>query len=142
MQSAQYLNCDSLRPHRLQHIRLPCPSPTPRVCSNSCPLNRWCNPTISSSVIPFSSCLESVLHIKWPKHWNFSFSPSNEYLGLISFRIDWSDLLAVQGTLKSLLQHHSSKVSIIQYLVFFMVQLTSIHDSWKNHNFEYMDLCW
>ena len=89
-------------------------------CSNSCPLSRWCHPTISSSVIPFSSCLqsfpasrsfhyESVLHIRWPKYWSFSFSisPSNEYSGLISFRIDWFDLLTIQGTLKTLLQHHS-----------------------------------
>ena len=97
-----------------------CPSPTPRACSNSCPLSRRCHPTISSSVVPFSSCLqsfpasgsnESVLHIRWPKYWSFSFSinPSNEYSGLISFRIDWFDLFAVQGTLKSLLKHHSSK---------------------------------
>ena len=98
-----------LQPRRLQHVRLPCPSPTPRACSNSCPLSRWCHPTISSSsVIPFSSCLqsfpsirvfsnESVLHIKWPKYWSFSFSisPFNKYSGLISFRMDWFDLLSV-----------------------------------------------
>ena len=105
----------SLQPHGVQHARLPCPSPTPRAYSNSCPLKRWCHPTISSSVIPFSSRVqsfpesvsfqESVLHIKWPKYWSFSFSisPSNEYSGLISFRMDWLNLLAVQGTLKSLL---------------------------------------
>ena len=71
------------------------------------------------------SC-ESVLHIRWPKYWSFSFSisPADEYSGLISFRIDWLDLLAVQGTLKSLLQHHSTKVSILQCSVFFMVQLS------------------
>ena len=108
---------NSLRPHGLQHAGLPCPSPTPRAYSNSCPLSRWCHPTLSSSVVPFSSHLQSfpasgsVLHIRWPKYWSFSFSisSSNEYSGLISFRIDWLDLLAVQGTLKSLLQHHSSK---------------------------------
>ena len=113
---------DSLRPHGLQHARLPCPSPTPRAYSNSCPLSRCCHPTISSSVVPFS-CLqsfpsirvfssESVLCIRWPKYWGFSFSisPSTEYSGLISFRIEWFDL-AVQGTLKSLLQQHSSKAS-------------------------------
>ena len=112
----------SLRPHGLQHTSLPCPSPTPRVHPNPCPLSQWCHPTISSSVVPFSSCLrsipsirvfsnESVLHIRWPKYWSFSFSisPSNEHPGLVSFRMDWLDLLAVQGTLKSLLQHHSSK---------------------------------
>ena len=87
---------DSFRPHGLQHTRPPCPSPTPRVYSNSCPLSRGCYPTISSSVVPFSSCLqsfpasestnESALRIRWPKYWSFSFniSPSNEYSGLIS----------------------------------------------------------
>ena len=123
-----YLYCcsvmsHSLQPHGLQPARLPCPSPTARACSNSCPLG--CHPTISSSVIPsppasvfpsirvFSS--ESALRIRWPKDWSFSFriSPSNEYSGLISFRIDWIDHLSVQGTLKSLLQHHGSKASIL-----------------------------
>ena len=108
--------------HGLQRTRLPCPSLTPGACSNSCPSNWWYHPTISSCVVPYSSCLqslpsirvfssESVVRIKWPKYWSFSFSisPSNEYSGLISFRMDWLDLLAVQGILKSLLQHHSSK---------------------------------
>ena len=129
---------DSLWPHELQDGRLPCPSPTPGVYPNSSPLSRWCHPTISScrplilppSIIPsirgFSN--ESVLRIRWPKYWSFSFSfsisPSNEYSGLISFRIDWLDLLAVQGTLKSLLQHHSSKASILQHSAFFIVQLS------------------
>ena len=127
---------DSLRPHGLQHARPPCPSPTPGACSNSYPSSWWCHPTISSSVIPFFSCLqscpasvfsnESVLHIRWPKYWSFSFSisPSSEYSGLISFRMDWLDLLTVQGTLKSLLQHHSSKVSVLQCSAFFTVQLS------------------
>ena len=86
----------------------------------------------------------SVLCIRWPKCWSFSFSisPSNEYSGLISFRMDWWDLLAVQGTLKSLLQHHRSKASILQCSAFFIVQLASIYDYWKNHNFDKMDLCW
>ena len=113
---------DSLWPHGLQHTRLPCSSPTPGVYSNSCPLSWWCHSNISSSVIPFSSHLqsfprirvfsnESVLCSRWPKYWSFSLSisPSNEYSGLISFRIDWFGLPAIQGTLKSLLQHHSSK---------------------------------
>ena len=124
---------DSLWAHGLQHARPPCPSPTPGVYSNSYPLSRWCHPTISSSVIPFSSSLQSfpasgfsngsVLHIRWPKYWSFSsnISPSNEYSGLISFRIDWLDLLAVQGTLKNLLQHHRSRTSILQCLTFFIV---------------------
>ena len=128
---------DSLWPHGLQRVRLPCPSPTSRAYSNSYPLSCWCHLTISSSIIPFSSCPpilprirffseESVLHIRWPKYWSFSFSisPSNEYSGLISFRMDWLDLLAVQGTLKSLLQHHSSKASILWCSASFRVQLS------------------
>ena len=126
---------DSLWPHGLQLTRLPCPSPSPSVCLNSCPLSQWYHPTISSSIIPFSFNLqsflasgsfpESILCIRWPKYWNFSFSisPSKEYLGLISYRIDWFDLLAVQGTPKSLLQH-SSKASILRHSAFFMVQLS------------------
>ena len=118
---------NSLRRHGLQHTRLPCPSPTPGIYSNSCPLSQWCHPTISSPVCPlllppsiFPSIRifpnESILRIRWPKYWSFSFSisPSNEYSGLIPFRMDWLDLLAVQGTLKSLLQHHSSKASILR----------------------------
>ena len=106
---------DSLRPHGLLHARPPCPSPTPGVYSNSCPLSQWCHPTISSSVVPFSSCLQSVSASgsfsisQFFKSggqsigvFSFSVSPSNEYSGLISFRTDWLNLLAVQGTLKSL----------------------------------------
>ena len=94
-----------------------------------------------SSIRVFSS--ELALCIRWPKYWSFSFStsPSNEYSGLISFRIDWLDLLAVQGTLKSLLQHHSLKASILWCSAFFMVQLSSIHDYWNNNSFVYTDLC-
>ena len=125
----------SLRPHGLLHTRLPCPSPTSRACSGSCPSSRWCLPTTSSSVMPFSSCLQSFtaagsfpmsqFFIRWSKYWSFSFSisPSNEYSGLISFRIDWLDLLAVHGSLKSLLQHHSAKASILWHSAFSMVQL-------------------
>ena len=117
---------------RSQHAWTPCPSPTPAVYSNPCPLSQRCHPTISSFVIPISSLQScpaagsfqmSVLCIKWPKHWSFSISPSNEYSGLIFFRTDWLDVLAVQGTLKSLLQHDSSKVSVLQSSVFFTVQL-------------------
>ena len=98
-------------------------------------------PSIFPSIKVFSN--ESALCIRWPKYWSFSFSisPSNEYSRLI-FRTDWFDLLAVQGTLKNLLQHHSSKASILQCSAFFIVQLTSIHDYWKNHSFDKMDLCW
>ena len=121
----------------MQHSRHACPSSTPRACSNSCPTSRWCHPTIFFPVFSFSSWLqsfpewgsfssESVLHIRWPKYWSFIFSinHSNEYSGLISFRIDWFDLLAVQETPKSLLQHHSSKASVLQRSAFFMVQLS------------------
>ena len=126
---------DSLQPHELQHARPPCPSPTPRVHSNSCPSSWWCHPAISSSspsppalnpssIRVFSN--ESFLHMRWPKYWSFSFSiiPSKEHPGLMSFRMDWLDLLAVQGILKSLLQHHSSKASILQRSAFFTVQLS------------------
>ena len=134
----------------LSHIRLfatpwtaahrpPCPSPTPRVYPNSCPLSRWCCqpsnhlilchpllllPLICSKSRVFSKKL--VLSIGWPKYYSFSFSisPSNEYSKLISFRIHWLDLLAVQGILKSILQHHSSRASIFQRSAFFIVQLS------------------
>ena len=126
---------DFLRPHEPQHARPPCPSPTSGIYPNPCPLSRWCHPTISSSVIPFSFLQsfpasgsfqnESALRSRWPEYWSFSFniSLSNEYPGLI-FWMDWLDLLAVQGTLKSLLQHHSSKASILQRSAFFVVQLS------------------
>ena len=139
----------------LQHPRLPCPSPSPRVCSNSCRLMMMpsshlilCRPlllppSIFPSIRVFSN--ESALRNRWPKYWSFSFSISlsNEYSGLISFRIDWFDLLAVQGTPKNLLQHHTSKASILWALsLLYGLTLTSIHDYWKNHSFDYMDLCW
>ena len=130
---------DSFQPHGLQHTKPSCSSPAPRACSNSCPLSWWCHPTISNhlilchpllllaSIFPSIrvSSIESVLHIRWPKYWSFSFSisTSNEYSGLVSFRIDWLDLLAVQGTLKSLLQHYSSKAPFLCHSAFFIVQL-------------------
>ena len=126
---------DSLQLHEPQHARPPCPSPTPGVHPNLCPLSRCCHPTISSSVVPFSSCLRSFpasgssqmnqLFTSGGQYGSFSFSisPTNEYSGLISFRMDWFDLLAVQGTLKSL-QHHSSKASILRCSAFFIVQLS------------------
>ena len=124
---------DSLQPHELQHARPPCPSLTPRVHSDSRPSSQWCHiilcrpllllPPIPPRIRVFSN--ESILCMRWPKYWSFSFSiiPSKEHPGLISFRMDWLDLLAVQGTLKSLLQHHSSEVSILQCSAFFTVQL-------------------
>ena len=103
-------SCPNLWPHEPQHTRPPYSSPPPGVYSNSCPSSQWCHPSISSSVVPFSSCPqslpasesfsnESTLHMRWPKYWSFSFSiiPSKEIPGLISFRMDWLDLLAVQG---------------------------------------------
>ena len=130
---------DSLQPHGPQHARPPCPTPTAGVYPNPCPLSQWCHPTISSpsnllflpSIFPsirvFSN--ESALHIRWPKYWSFSFSisPSNEYSGLISFKIDWFDLPAVQGTLKNLLQHHNLKASVRPCSDFFMVQLSRLY---------------
>ena len=122
---------DSLLPHGLQHTRLPCPSLSPWVSSNSCPLNQWCHPTsprLLPSIFPsIRSFPMTALHIRWPKYWCFSISLYNEYSGLISFRIDWFDLLTVQGTLKSLLQHHSSKPSILQCSAFLMVQLSHLY---------------
>ena len=127
---------NSLWLHESKHTRPPCPSPTPRAYPNSCPLSWWCHPAISSCrpllllppIPPSIRVLpnESTLCMRWPKYWHFSFSisPSNEHPGLISFRMDWLDLLAVQGTLKSLLQHHSSKASILLHSAFLTVQLS------------------
>ena len=129
-------SCLTLCNHGLQHARLPCPSPAPETCSNSCPLSWCCQPTILSSVIPFSSHLQSFpasgsfpfpmrqFFASGDQSFSFSISPSNECSGLISFRMDWLDLLAVQGTLKSLLQHHSSKESVLWCSAFFVVQLS------------------
>ena len=130
---------DSLRLHGLQHTRLPCPSPTPKAYSNSRPSCWWCHPNISCSVAPFSSWLQSFpASVSFPMSgfftsdgqsigsFSFSISPSNEYSELISFRIDWLDFLAVQGTLKSLLQHQRSKASILWCSAFFIVQLSHL----------------
>ena len=125
---------NSLRPRESQHARPPCPSPTPIVYPNSCPSNRWCHQAISSSVIPFSSCPqippsirvfsnESTLCMRWPKYWSFnlSISRSNEHPGLVSFRMDWLDLLAVQGTRGSLLQQ--MVISHVTYCLLLLVLL-------------------
>ena len=125
---------DSLWPHGLQHARLPCLSPTPGVYSNSCPSHRWCHPTISTSVVPFSSPFNLSHHqglFQWvssshqaAKVLAFRLQPQSfQWIsGLISFRIDWLDLLGVQGTLKSF-QYHSSKASVLQHSAFFTLQL-------------------
>ena len=127
---------DSLQCHGLKNARPPCRSPTTRVYSKLKSIESVMSsnhlilcrpllllPSIFPSIRVFTN--ESVLHIRWLKYWSFSFniSPSNEYSGLISFRMDWLDILAVQGTLKSLLQHHSSKASILRHSAFFAVQL-------------------
>ena len=135
-QFCQLIVSGSLWPHGLQHPRLPYPLPTPKACSNSCPSSQWCHPTILSSVVPFSPYLQSFpvlvyfpmsqfLTFRWPKcSFSFSISPSNEYSGLISFMIDWFDLLAVQWTLESLLQHHSWKASVLWHSAFLTLQLS------------------
>ena len=119
---------DSLRPHESQHARPPCPSPTPESVMPSSHLI-LCPPLFLLLPIPPSIRVfanESTLRMRWPKYWSCSFTIilSNEHPGLISFRMDWLDLLAVQGTLKSLLQHHTSKASILQCSAFFIVQLS------------------
>ena len=143
---------NSLWFHGLQYVSLLCPSLSPRVCSNSC---HW----VTDVIVPFhplalfSYCFqyfpiirvfsnEPGLHIRWPNYWSFSFSisPSNEYSGLIFYGSDQFGFLVGQGTLKSL-QHHNSKASVLQHSTFFMV-LTSIHDYWENHSFDYTSLCW
>ena len=140
---------DSLQPHELQHARPPCPSPISGVHPNPCPLSRWCHATISSSVIPFSSCPQS-----FPASGSFQmsqlFASGGQSIGVSASTSvlpmntqDWSALgwtgwlsLQVQGTLKSLLQHHSSKASILWCSAFFIVPLTSIHDHWKNYSLD------
>ena len=117
----------SLRSHGRQHARLLCLLLSTRDCSNSCPLSQCCCPLLFlPSIFPSIrvSSNESALHIRWPKYCSFSISPSNEYSGLIFFRIDWFGHLAVQGTLRSLLQHHSSRASTLRHSAFFMVQLS------------------
>ena len=137
--------------HKLQHARPPCPSSSPGVHSDSTSIESvvpsshliLCRPLLLPPIPPsirvFSN--ESGLHMRCPKYWSFSFSiiPSKEQPGLI-FRMDWLDLLAVQGTLKSLLQHHSSKASSMLSLLYGPI-LTSIHDYWKNHSLDYLDFC-
>ena len=134
VQFSRSVGSSSLRPHELQHARPPCPSPGVMSIKLVMPSNHlilWrpllLLPSIFPSIRVFSN--ESAHRIRWPKYWSFSFniSPSNEHPGLISFRMDWLDLLAFQGTLKSLLQHHSSKASILQCLALFIVQLSHLY---------------
>ena len=141
-------SCPTLWRHELQHARPPCPSPTPRVYPNSCPLSRWCHLTISSchsllllpSVFPnirvFSH--EPALRIRWPKYWSLSFniSPSNEYPGLTSFRMDWLDLLVVQDSQESSPTPQLKSINSSALSFLYSPTLTSIHDHWKNHSLD------
>ena len=139
----------------LRKARVPCPSPSPGVFPSSCSLHWWCHPAISSFDTLFSFCPQSFLvsgtfpmsHLfasdDWmQKYWNFSFSisPSSEYAGLISFKSDWFELLAIQGIFRRLLQYHSSKALILHHSAFFMVQFSQPYMR-ENHSLEYMDLC-
>ena len=144
----------SLRLHGLQHDRLPCPSPSPRICSNSCPLNQWFHPTISSYVVLLLPSIfpsirvfykESVLPIRWPKYWSFSFSisPSSEYSGLISLGL--TGLISLQSPRDSQESSLTPQFKSINSLVLSLLYgptHTSIHDYWKNHSLDYTDLCW
>ena len=148
--SSVHQSCPTLQPHEPQHTRHPCPSPAPGVYPNPCPSSRWCHPAISSSVVPFSSCLQTFPASESFQmsqffasggqsigSFSFNISPSNEHPGLISFTMDWLDLLAFQGTLKSLVQHHSSKASVLWCSGFlYSPTLTSIYDHWKNHSLD------
>ena len=141
----------SLGSSELQHARLSCPSLSPWDCSDSGPLSQWCHPTspllptlLLLSVFPSSNVFsnELVLCIRWPKYWSLSISPSNEYSEFISFTIDSFDLHAVQGTLKEsspALQFKS--ISSLALSLLYGSTLTTIHYYWKNHSFDYMDLC-
>ena len=140
--------CNSLWPHGLQHARPPCASPPPGAYSNSCPLSRWCHPAISSSVVPFSSDLQS-----FPTSGSFPMSQFfTSGFKILEFQLQYQsfqwifrvDLLAVPGTLKSLLQHHSSKASVLKTSAHLLhgPTLTPVHDYWQNNSFVYTDLCW
>ena len=132
-----------------------CPSPSPEIYPSSCPLHQWCHPAISYSDTLFSFwpifpsirnfSNESAVCIRWPKYWSFSFSisPSYDHSEFLSVKTDWLDLFAVQVTLRSILQNHSSKTSILLCSTFFTVQaLTTMHDHWENDRLDYMDICW
>ena len=149
-------SCPTLRPHELQHARLLCPSLSLWVCSNSCPLSQsvmlsnhlilccllFLLPLILPSIRGFSS--ESAINIRWPKYCSFSFSnsPPNEHSGLISFRIDWFDLLAVQDSQESFPAPQFKSISSSVLSLFYGPTLISVLDYWKKHSFDYMDLCW
>ena len=150
---------DSLLPHRLQHARPPCPSLSPRVCSNSCPLNLCCHPSIWSSVVPFSHlqsfptsgffpmkiprAFQRKDCIRWPKYWSFSFSisPSNEYSGLVSFRMDWFGLQSPRDSQESSPTPYFVNTNSLGLSLLYGPTLTSIHDYWKKQSFDYTEFC-
>ena len=152
MLSSRSVVSNSLCPHELQHTQPPCPSPSPWVCSKLCPLSQWHHPNISSCVAPFSSCPqsfcirvfcnESALHIRGPKYWNFSLSisPSSEYPGLISFRVDWFDL-ASMSFLSFFFSTTVWKHRFFSTQPSYGLTLAFVHDYWESHSFENMDLC-
>ena len=135
---------DSLQPHESQHVRPPCPSPTPRVYANSCPLSQWCHSAISSSVVPFSSCPqslpaqglsnESTLRMRRPKYWSLSFSiiPSKEHPGLISLRMDWISPCSPRDSQESSPTQQFKSIISLVFSFLHSPTLTSIHDYWKN----------
>ena len=145
-------SCLTLQLHGLQHTRLPCSSLSPGICSNSCPLSQWSYLTISYSAALFFFCPQSflgsfpmsLLCIRWPKYWSFSFNnnPFNEYSGLIFFRMDWFDLLAVQwDSQESSLTSQFKRINSPALSLLYGKTLTSVHDYWKKHSFDCMDLC-
>ena len=145
---------DPLWPHESQHTRPPCPSPTPRVHSDSRPSSQWCHPAISSSVVPFSSCpqslpasvfsSESTLRMRWPKDWRFSFSisPSNEYSGLICLNGLVGSPCSPRNFQESSPTSQFKSINSLALSFLYSPTLTSMLDYWKNHSFDWMDLCW
>ena len=154
VQFSRSVMSNSLRPHESQHARPPCPSPTPGLYSNSCPSSRWCHPAISSTVVPFSSCPHPLpASGSFPVSQLFAWvvqsigvSASASVLPMSTQNwsaLGWTGWISLQSKgLKSLLQHQGSKASILRRSAFFTVQLTSIHDHWKNHSLDQMDLYW
>ena len=148
-------SCPLLRSHGLQHASLPCPLPSPRVCSNSCPLSQWSHPPISSSTVPFFCPKYFPASESFPMSWLFtsggqsvgafifSINPSDEYSGLILIRIDWFDLLACpRDSQESSLAPQFGSINSSVFSLLCGPTLPSIHDYWKNHSFDYIDLCW
>ena len=147
VQFSRSVVADTLQHHELQHARPPCPSPTPGVYQNLCALSRWCHPTISSSVVPFSypQSFPASGSFKWASFshqvakvlsFSFNISPSNEHPGLISFRMDWLDLLAVQGLSRSSTKQQSKSINSSVRSFLYSPTLTSIQNYWKNHSLD------